>query len=53
MKQPKRLTLSQKKLIGKLGYDPDNYMFCSENMNELVLWNKEKQVVEAIPKKKS
>lgn len=40
LKQPKRLTLSQKKLLTKRGYDANNYMLLSENDCEIEIIHK-------------
>ena len=52
MKQPKKLTRNQKKILDKNGFDPDIYMFCSEEGSTMTLWNKQKEVVETVTLKK-
>lgn len=50
MKQPKKLTLAQKKLLSKRGYNPMKFSFVSEDETQYVFWDKEKEKTQIIEK---
>lgn len=52
MKQPKKLTFSQKRMLSRIGINADEYMFCSETEDTFILWNKAEKKIEEISKKK-
>lgn len=50
MKQPKKLTWKQKRIVSKAGKNPDDYMLHSEEDDELILYNKKEKRLESVPK---
>lgn len=53
MKQPKKLTRSQKVYLEKKGLNPNDYMFHSETDANIILWKKSERVQVGIAKKSS
>lgn len=52
MKQPKKLTRAQKKLVSKCGLNADDWMCTFENLSYLYIYHKETSEIKVINKEK-
>lgn len=52
MKQPKKLTRAQKKLVSKCGLNVDDWMCAFENLSYLYIYQKETNEIKIINKEK-